>query len=123
MTIPLNPAEAWMAIVIDIELDDTVEQTTQVTLTSLCGSRLADTTAMSIALFPTHYQGEPVWQQCLEVVSDPEGPHFHADMAAMAKYVQYSFNLQHTTTRTVIQQCLSMATYDQHHIAISCELL
>jgi hypothetical protein len=51
-----------MATVIGVELDDTVEQTTQVTLSSLCGSRLADTATMPIALFPVRYQGDPVWQ-------------------------------------------------------------
>jgi hypothetical protein len=55
-------------------------------------------------------------------VSDPEGPQFHAGMAAMAEYVQYSFNLQHNLARTVIQQHLSMAAYDERHIAISHEL-
>jgi hypothetical protein len=40
-----------MATIIGIELDETVEQTAQVALTSLCESRLADTTTMSIALF------------------------------------------------------------------------
>jgi hypothetical protein len=43
-------------------------------------------------------------------------------MAAMAEYVQYSFNLQHNLARTVIQQHLSMAAYDERHIAISHEL-
>jgi hypothetical protein len=55
-------------------------------------------------------------------VSDPEGPHFHAGMATMAEFAQYSFNLQHNLVRTVIQQCLSMAAYDEHHIAISHEI-
>jgi hypothetical protein len=44
-----------------------------------------------------------MWQQCLEAVSDTEGPHFHAGMAVMAEYAQYSFDLQHNRTRTVIQ--------------------
>jgi hypothetical protein len=65
VTIPLNQTKLWMATVISIELDNTVEQTTQVTLTSLCGSHLGDTTAMPIALFPVHYQGDPMWQQRL----------------------------------------------------------
>jgi hypothetical protein len=43
VTIPLNPTEPWMAFIISVKLDDTVEQTAQVTLTSLCGSHLADT--------------------------------------------------------------------------------
>jgi hypothetical protein len=45
---------------------------------------------MLIALFPTRYQGDPVWKQHLEAVLDPEGRHFHTDMSAMADYVQYS---------------------------------
>jgi hypothetical protein len=44
--------EPWMATVIGVELDEIVEQTAQVALTSLCESRLADTTAMQIVLFP-----------------------------------------------------------------------
>jgi hypothetical protein len=43
-------------------------------------------------------------------------------MTAMAQYGQYSFDLQHTTARTVIQQCLTMVAYDERHIAISHEL-
>jgi hypothetical protein len=60
VTIPLNLTETWMAYVIGVELDDTIEQTAQVALTSLCGSRLADTTAMSIALFLVRCQGDPM---------------------------------------------------------------
>jgi hypothetical protein len=123
MTIPLNPAEPWMGIIIGIELDDTIEQMAQVTLTSFYGSRLADTAAIPITLFPIRNQGDPVWKQCLEVVSDPKGPHFHTGMATMAKYVQYSFNLQHNLAKTGIRQCLSMAAYDEHIITISCELV
>ena len=122
VTIPLNPTEPWMATVIGVKLDDTVEQTAQVALTSLCGSRLADTAAMSIALFPVRYQGDPVWQQRLEAISDPEGPHFHAGLTAMAEYAQYSFDLQHTTARTVIQQRLCLTAYEKRHISISREL-
>jgi hypothetical protein len=61
VTIPLNPTEPWMATVIGIELDDTVEQMAHVTLTSFCVSHLADTTAMPIALFLVRYRGDPVW--------------------------------------------------------------
>jgi hypothetical protein len=86
MTIPLNLAEPWMTTVISVELDDTVEQTAQVTLTSLCGSCLTKMVMMLITLFPTRYQGDPMWKQHLEFVSDPEGPHFHAGMATMAEY-------------------------------------
>jgi hypothetical protein len=38
---------------------------------------------MPLTLFPIHNQGYPVWKQCLEAVSNPEGPHFHTGMAAM----------------------------------------
>jgi hypothetical protein len=62
VTVPLKLIEPWMASVIGVELDNIVEQMAQVTLTSLCGSRLADTTAMPIMLFPVCYQGDPMWQ-------------------------------------------------------------
>jgi hypothetical protein len=48
---------------------------------------------MPIALFPIRNQEDPVWKQHLEVVSNPEGPHFHAGMAALAGYAQHMFNL------------------------------
>jgi hypothetical protein len=54
-----------------VKLDEIVEQTAQVALTSLCESRLADTAAMPIVLFPIHNQEDPVWKQHLEVVSNP----------------------------------------------------
>jgi hypothetical protein len=97
MVIPLNPMKPWMATVIGVKLDETVEQMAQVTLTSLCETRLVDTAAMSIALFPIRNQEDPVWKQHLEAVSNPEGPHFHAGMAALARYVQHMFNLQAST--------------------------
>jgi hypothetical protein len=74
VVIPLNLMEPWMITVIGVELDETVEQTTRVALTSLCETRLVDTAAMPIALFPIRNQGDPVWKQCLEAVSNPEGP-------------------------------------------------
>jgi hypothetical protein len=48
---------------------------------------------MPITLFPIRNQEDPVWKQHLEVVSNPEGPHFHAGMAALAEYAQHMFNL------------------------------
>jgi hypothetical protein len=95
-----------MATIIGVELDETVEQTAQVTLTSLCESHLADTAAMSIAFFPIRNQEDPMWKQRLKAVSNPEGPQFHAGMAALAGYAQHIFNLQVSIDRTIIQQCL-----------------
>jgi multidrug resistance efflux pump len=59
---------------------------------------------MPIVLFPIRYMGDPVWLKRLWAISDPEGPYFHAGLAAMAEYAQYSSDLQHTTARTVILQ-------------------
>jgi hypothetical protein len=102
VTIPLNPMEPWMGTIIGSEQDDTVEQTAHIAITSFCESRLAATTEMPIMLFPIHNYGDPVWRLCLDAMSDLEGPHIHAGMVAMAKYAQYSFNLQHNLARTVI---------------------
>jgi hypothetical protein len=93
VVIPLNPTEPWMTTVIGVELDETVEQTTQVALTSLCESRLADTATMPITLFLIRNQEDLVWKQRLEAMSNPEGPHFHVGMAALAGYAQHMFNL------------------------------
>jgi hypothetical protein len=93
VVIPLNPMEPWMTTVIGVELDETIEQTAQVALTSLCETRLANTAAMPIALFPIRNQEDPMWKQRLEAVSNPEGPHFHTGMAALAGYTQHLFNL------------------------------
>jgi hypothetical protein len=114
VVIPLNPTEPWMATVIGVKLDETVEQTAQVALTSLCESRLADTVAMPIVLFLIRNQEDPMWKQCLEVVSNPEGPHFHAGMAALAGYMQHMFNLHTNTGRTVIRQRLHSGSLEQH---------
>jgi hypothetical protein len=111
-----------MATVISVEFDNTLNQTAHFALTSLCGSHIADTAAMPIALFPFHYHGHLVWQQHLDAVSDPQGPCFHAGMVAMAEYAQCSFNLQHNITTTVFQQRLCMAACEERHNAISCEL-
>jgi hypothetical protein len=64
-----------------------------IALTSLCEDRLAATAALPIALLLIQNQENPVWQQRLEAVSDLKGPHFHARMTSLAKYVQYLFNL------------------------------
>jgi hypothetical protein len=46
-------------------------------------------------------------------VSNLKGPHFYAEMTAMAKYVQYLFNLQHNTTRTARQQRTRLMAYEE----------
>jgi hypothetical protein len=114
VVIPLNLTELWMATNIRVELDETIEQMAQVTLTSLFESRLADTAAMPITLFPIHNQEDPMWKQRLEAMSNPEGPHFHVGMAALAGYAQHLFNLEASTTRTIIQQCLHSGSLEQH---------
>jgi hypothetical protein len=102
VTLPLILTESWGTTVIGVELDETVEQAAHVTLTALCESRLDDTAAMPIALFLIREQEEPMWRQCLQDVTDPEGPHFHAGMAAMTKYTQYMFNLHRNTIKIVV---------------------
>jgi hypothetical protein len=93
VVIPLNPTEPWMSTVIWVELDEIVEQTAQVALTSLCETHLTDTAVMPITLFPIHNQEDLMWKQRLEAVSNPEGPHFHVNMDVLAGYAQHMFNL------------------------------
>jgi hypothetical protein len=77
-------------------------------------SHLADTAMMPIALFLIRNQEDPVWKQRHEAVSNPEGPHFHAGMAALVGWSQHMFNLQASTARTVIQQRLHLGSLEQH---------
>jgi hypothetical protein len=74
VTMPLNLIEPWMTSVISVELDDTVKHMAQVTLTSMCGSRLADTAAMPITFFPVCYQRTPCGSSALRPYLTPRVP-------------------------------------------------
>jgi hypothetical protein len=69
---------------------------------------------MPIALFLIRNQEDPMWEQHLEAVFNPEGPRFHAGMAALAGYAQHLFNLQASTGRTVMRQHLHSSSLEQH---------
>jgi hypothetical protein len=114
VTLPLSLTEPWGATVVGVELEETVEQAAHVALTALCETRLDSTATMPITLFLIREQEEPMWRQHLQDVTDPEGPHFDAGMAAMTKYAQYMFNLQRNTVKTVFQQRLRMTFLEQH---------
>jgi hypothetical protein len=77
---------------------------------------------MAIALFLIWNQENPMWKQHLTAMSEFKGPHFIGGMALMAKYVQYLFNLQHNTTRTIMQQRMHLTAYNEHNTFISREL-
>jgi hypothetical protein len=93
MIIPFDPTEPWSGSVIGSRHDTGVEMMARIALTSLCEDRLTATAALPIALFLIRNQENPIWQQCLEAMSDLEGPHFHAKMTSLARYAQYLFNL------------------------------
>jgi hypothetical protein len=103
MAIPFDPTELWSGSVISSEPNTNVEMMAHITLTSLCENHLAATAALPIALLPIRNQQNPLWQQCLEAVSDLKGSLFHAEMTSLARYAQYLFNLQHNTTSTSMQ--------------------
>jgi hypothetical protein len=84
--IPFDPTEPWSRSVIGIEPDTGVELMAHIAPTSLCEDHLTTTAALPIALLPIQDQENPVWQQCLEAVSNLKGPHFHAGMTSLAKY-------------------------------------
>jgi hypothetical protein len=120
--IPIRLEETWSVTVMGVELDDTINKTTHFALASLCGSRLADTAATLLALFPFCYQGDPMWQQRFEAVSNPEGPHYCIGMAVMVEFAQGLFNLQHNTDKTVVQQRLCMVACEERYTTTSREL-
>jgi hypothetical protein len=90
--IPFDPIEPWSGSINSSEPDNSVEMMVHIALTSLCEDRLTATAAPIVFLL-IRDQENPVWQQCLEAVSDLEGPHFHVRMTSLARYVQYLFNL------------------------------
>jgi hypothetical protein len=93
VTMSFDPMELWSGSIIDNEPDTGVELMAHMVLTSLCEDRLAATAALPIMHLLIYYQENPMWQQCLEAVSNLKGPHFHTRMTSLAKYAQYLFNL------------------------------
>jgi hypothetical protein len=91
--IPFDPIEPWLGSVIGSEPDTGVELMAHIALTSLCEDHLAATATLPIVLLLIQDQENPVWQQCLEAVSNLKGPHFRAGMTSLARYVHYLFNL------------------------------
>jgi hypothetical protein len=85
--IPFDPTEPWSGSVVGSEPDTGVKMMAHIALTSLCEDHLAATTAPPIVLLSIQNQANPIWQQCLEAMSDLEGPHFHARMTSLARYV------------------------------------
>jgi hypothetical protein len=104
------------------DIDDAVEKMTHVVLTSLCECSLTATAAMPIVLFPIRVQEDPDWQQCLQAMCNIESPHFSTSWAEMAKSLRYLFNLQHNTSRTVIEQRACLNTYEEQATFTSCNM-
>jgi hypothetical protein len=94
MTIPFDPTEPWSGPIISSEPDTGVEMMAHIGLTSLFEDRLTVTVVLPIALLPIQNEENPIWKQRLEAMCDLEGPHFHAGMTSLARYVQYLFNLR-----------------------------
>jgi hypothetical protein len=109
--IPFNPTEPWWRAFIGSEPDTGVELMAHIALTSLCEDHLAATATLPITLLPIQNQENPVWQQCLEATSNLKGPHFHAGMTSLARYMHYLFNLQHNTARIGMQQHTRLTAY------------
>jgi hypothetical protein len=53
-------------------------------------------------------------------MSNPEGPHFHSSMTALAEFVQHMFNLQASTAKTIMQQRLHLGSLKQHVQELRC---
>jgi hypothetical protein len=122
VTIPFDPMDPWSGSVISSKPNTGIEMIAHIALTSLCKDRLATTTALPIAFLPIQNQENPIWQQHFEAMSDLEGPHFHAGMTSLGRYVQYLFNLQHNTARTGMQQRTRLMAYEESATATTCEI-
>jgi hypothetical protein len=103
MIIPFDAAEPWSGAGIGSKPNTDVNMMAHIALTSLCENCLAAITALPIVLLLIQNQENPVWHQCLEAVSDLEGPHFSRWDDFVGRYAQYLFNLQHNTARTSMQ--------------------
>jgi hypothetical protein len=55
-------------------------------------------------------------------VSDLEGPHFHAEMTSLARYVQYLFNPRHNTARTGMQQRARLTVNEESATTTACKI-
>jgi hypothetical protein len=87
VTILIDPMKPWLGSVIGSEPDTNVEMMAHIALTSLCEDRLTTTVALPITVLPIRDQENLIWQQHLVAMSDLEGPHFHAGMTSLARYV------------------------------------
>jgi hypothetical protein len=112
----------WLGSIICSEPDTSIELMVHMALTSLCEDHLTATAALPIALLLIRNQENPVWQQCLEVVSNLKGPHFHVRMTSLVRYAQYLFNLQHNTAKTGMQQRTRLTTYKESATATTREI-
>jgi hypothetical protein len=122
VTIPFAPMKPWSGSIIGSKPDIGIELMAHMALTSLCEDSLAATAALPIVLLPIWNQENPVWRQHLEAMSNLEGPHFHAGMTSLARYVQYLFNLQHNTARTGMQQRTCRMVYKESATAATREI-
>jgi hypothetical protein len=86
MMIPFDPTEPWLGSINGSEPDTGIEMITHIALTALCEDCLSAIAALPIAVLPIQNQENPVWQQCLEAMSNLKGPHFHAMMTSLARY-------------------------------------
>jgi hypothetical protein len=100
VTIPFDPMNPWSGSIIGSEPNTGVERMVHIALTSLCEDRLTATAALPISLLLIQNQENPIWQHCLEAMSDLKSPPFHVGMTSLAMYAHYLFNLQHNTART-----------------------
>jgi hypothetical protein len=120
--IPFEPTETWSGSVIGSEPDTGVELMPHIALTSLCEDHLTATVALPIMLLLIWNQENPVWQQRLEAMSNLKGPHFHAGITLLARYVKDMFNLQHNTASTGMQQRTHLTTYKESATAATREI-
>jgi hypothetical protein len=120
--VPFDPTKPWSGFNLGYEPDTGIDMMAHIALTSLCEHRLTATAAPPIMLLPIQNQENPVWQQLLEVVSDVEGPYFHAGMTSLTKYAQYLFNLQHNTAGTGMQHRTCLTTYEESATATTHEI-
>jgi hypothetical protein len=92
-------------MVVGGKLDVAVEKMAHLALTTVCEQRLVGMADMSITLFPIWNQDNPKWCQCLGAACNLTWEQFNVEWEPMTRYAKYLFNLQHKTSRIMIEQC------------------
>jgi hypothetical protein len=92
-------------------MDDAMEKTAHMALTTLSSQNLAATVGTPISLYPIQDRSDPEWKTRMDEVGNVFHIHYHSGWAYMAGYAQHLFQLQHDTRRIAAEQRCRLVGY------------